>query len=317
MVNTFSFSCSACGRCCNSPPSMTLAELFRHPDRFIGCIAIGRVARRWPGQRLHAGRHEAVLDEADCAAFEVLADTLLYRAGDTFSIVAQGFDYPSLARCPALADDGRCAIHLQGKPLTCEVVPLDPLVPDSLQHLVLAERGSSAIYVGSACIQEGKRDDAALLVDKGRIADPHAKNALARRRRALEQERAIWTQAVFEALRADLFDSPAALARIPAGGFLTISLVPALLSVAAASSRCRELCIDYIDRQLALIDRSIAQALTRRRLDDRPVTQQLRGFAIAYRHAKARLVDAAAIEQHNGTQALRPDIEAYLSGAVH
>ncbi|MCC8400781.1 hypothetical protein LJ655_02530 [Paraburkholderia sp. MMS20-SJTN17] len=295
---------------------MTLAELFRHPDRFIGCIAIGRVARRRPGERLRVGRHEALLDEADCAAFDGLAETLLYRPGDTFSIVAQGFDYPSLARCPALADDGRCAIHLKGKPLTCEVVPLDPLVPDHLQHLVLAERGDSAVYAGSACIQEGTRDDLALLVDEGRIADLHAQHALARRRRALEEERSIWTQAVFDALRAELFDSPAALARIPPGGFLTISLVPALLSVAAASARCRALCIDYIDSQLALIERCIAQALTRRRLDDRPVTQQLRGFANAYRHAKARLFDAGTLEKDHGEPAARPDIEAYLSSAV-
>jgi hypothetical protein len=68
---------------------------------------------------------------------------------------------------------------------------------------------------------------------------------------------------------------------------------------------------------LALIERSIAQALTRRRLDDRPVTQQLRGFANAYRHAKARLVDAAAIEHDNGNPAARRDIEAYLASAVH
>ena len=296
---------------------MTLAELFRHPDRFIGCIAIGRVARRRPGERLRVGRHEAVLDEADCAAFDALADTVLYHAGDTFSIVAQGFDYPSLARCPALADDGRCTIHLHGKPLTCEVVPLDPLVPDSLQHLVLAERSASDVYVGSACIQEGERDDATLLVDRGRIADPHARLALARRRRALEEERTIWTQAVFNALRAELFDSPAARARIPPGGFLTISLVPALLTLAAASAHCRQLCIGYIDSQLALIQRSIAQALARRRLDDRPVTQQLRGFANAYQHAKARLVDAAAIASGDDDAVARADIEAYLSCAGH
>ncbi|NML34431.1 hypothetical protein HHL14_26820 [Paraburkholderia sp. G-4-1-8] len=292
---------------------MTLAELFRHRDRFIGCIAIGRVPRRRPGERVRVGRHEAVLDEADCAAFEEIADALLYRAGETFSIVAQGYDYPSLARCPALADDGRCAIHLHGKPLTCEVVPLDPLVPDRLQHLVLAERSQSAVYVGSACIQEGPRADATLLVDEGCIADVKAQAALTRRRRALEQERAVWAQAVFDALRADLFDSPAALARIPAGGFLTISLVPALLTVAAASTLCRTLCIDYVDSQLALIERSIAQALTRRRLDDRPVTQQLRGFANAYRHARTRLVEAANVEADRDAFPSRPEVEAYLA----
>jgi hypothetical protein len=296
---------------------MTLAELFRHRDRFIGCIAIGRVARKRPGEKLRIGHHETVLDDGDCAAFDTIADTLLHRAGDTFSITAQGFDYPSLARCPALADDGRCAIHLQGKPLTCEVVPLDPLVPDSLQHLVLTERAQSAVYLGSACIQEGERDDAALLVSQGRLVDKQARDVLTRRRRALEQERFIWAQAVFEALRADLFDSPAALARIPNGGFLTISLVPALLTVAAASPRSRALCIDYIDSQIGLIERSIAQALARRRLDDRPVTQQLRGFATAYRHARARLVDAAAVESSMRNRSERPEIETYLICATH
>lgn len=318
MVNAFSFACSACGKCCNSPPAMTLTELFRHRDLFVGCLAIGRVPRKRVGELLRVGQHETVLDASDIAAFDAIADTLLHRAGDTFSITAQGYDYPSLARCPALEDNGRCAIHLNGKPLTCEVVPLDPLVPDPLQHLVLAGRRQSAVYLGANCIQEGERDDATLMVAQGRIVDANAKDALTRRRRALEKEREVWGQAVFEALRQDLFDSPIALARIPAGGFLTISIVPALLAIAAASGNCRQLCVDYIDSQLALIERCIAQALLRRRLDDRPITQQLRGFANAYQHAKARLATPiaapAAAEYGNGNAAFASSIEACLSG---
>ena len=317
MVNTFSFACSACGKCCNSPPAMTLTELFRHRDRFISCIAIGRVPRQRAGERLRVGQHESVLDESDIAAFDAIAATLLHRAGDTFSITAQGYDYPSLARCPALEDDGRCAIHLHGKPLTCEVVPLDPLVPDRLQHLVLAARNQSAVYLGADCIHEGEREGAALLVAQGHIVDANAKDALTRRRNALEKEREVWGRAVFETLRKELFDSPAALARIPSGGFLTISIVPALLAVAAASARCRRLCVDYIDSQLALIDRCIAQALLRRRLDDRPVTQELRGFANAYRRAKALLDTPAAPGHDSGNPSTPCAVEAYLSGAAH
>ncbi|NKJ47500.1 hypothetical protein CIC12_12265 [Burkholderia sp. SG-MS1] len=316
MVNAFSFACSACGKCCNSPPAMTLAELFRHRDRFIGCIAIGRIPRKRVGERVRVGQHERVLDEADIAAFDTLANTLLHRAGDTFSITAQGYDYPSLARCPALEDDGRCAIHLHGKPLTCEVVPLDPLVPDTLQHLVLAARNQSAVYLGADCIREGEREDAVLMVAQGRVVDARAKDALMRRRLALEKERHVWGQAVFEALRKELFESPAALARIPAGGFLTISIVPALLTVAAVSANCRRLCADYIDSQLALIDRCIAQALLRRRLEDRPVTLELRGFANAYRHAKAALAESAAMTTDGGHSPADGAVEAYLSGAV-
>ncbi len=294
---------------------MALPELFRHRDRFIGCLAIGRVPRRRIGERVRVGRHEAVLDEADIAAFDSIADTLLYRSGDTFSIMTQGYDYPSLARCPALADDGRCAIHLNGKPVTCEVVPLDPLVPDTLQHLVLAGRNLSASYLGADCIQEGERADATLIVAESRIEDANAKDALARRRSALEREREVWGRAVFESLRKDLFDSPAALARIPPGGFLTISIVPALLAVAGGSARCRQLCLDYIDSQLALIDRSIERALLRRRLDDRPVTQELRGFAQAYQRAKALLATPLpAIGPDSSAPSSLSTIEAYLSG---
>lgn len=310
---SFSFACSACGKCCNSPPSMTLAELFRHRDRFVGCIAIGRIPGRRIGERLRVGAHERVLDETDIAAFDRLTDTLLHRAGETFSITAQGYDYPSLARCPALADDGRCAIHLHGKPLTCEVVPLDPLVPDRLQHMVLAARNQGAAYLGANCIHEGTGDHAAMLVDDGRVVDSGTLDALTRRRRALALEREVWGEAVFNALRKDLFDSPAALARIPAGGFLTISLVPALLTVAGASARCREWCVDYIDSQLALIERNTGQALLRRRLDERPVTQQLRGFANAYRQARTALTSSAALPGY-ATRAAPGAVERCMSG---
>jgi hypothetical protein len=267
---------------------------------------------------VRVGRHETVLDETDIAAFDSIADTLLYRAGDTFSIMTQGYDYPSLARCPALADDGRCAIHLSGKPVTCEVVPLDPLVPDKLQHLVLAGRNQSAAYFGADCIHQGQRADATLMIAEGEIKDANASHALARRRRSLEREREVWGRAVFESLRKDLFDSPAALARIPQGGFLTISIVPALLVAASTSARCRQLCLDYIDSQLALIDRSIEQALLRRRLDDRPVTQELRGFAHAYQRARALLATPLpAMGSESSAPSSLPTTEAYLSGADH
>lgn len=317
MVNAFSFGCSACGKCCNTPPSMTLAELFRHRDLFIGCLAIGRVPRKRLGERLRVGSHEHTLDETDVAAFDSIANTLLYRAGDTFSITTQGYDYPSVARCPALADDGRCAIHFSGKPVTCEVVPLDPLVPDSLQHVVLAARNQSSAYFGAHCIQEGEHADAALLVSDGHIADGGARDALTRRRRALALERDVWGHAVFDSLRRDLFDSPAALARIPAGGFLTISIVPALLAVASTSDRCRQLCAGFVDSQIGLIDRTIEQALSRRRLDDRPVTQELRGFASAYQRAKALLAVPLAAGYRRGEASFSSSVEAYLSGAAN
>ncbi|MFB9126465.1 hypothetical protein ACFFYR_26120 [Paraburkholderia dipogonis] len=126
----------------------------------------------------------------------------------------------------------------------------------------------------------------------------------------------MWGRAVFESLRKDLFDSPAALARIPRGGFLTISIVPALLAGASTSARCRQLCLDYIDSQLALIDHNIEQALLRRRLDDRAVTQELRGFAQAHHRAKALLSKPLpAMDVESSAPSSMSSIAAYLSGA--
>lgn len=315
MVNAFSFSCSACGKCCNSAPAMSLPELLRHRDLFIGCIAIGRVPRKRAGEKLRTGNAEAILGEVEVAAFENIADTLLHRAGETFSLTTQGYDYPSLARCPALEDDGRCQIHFNGKPAMCEVVPLDPLVPDALQHLVLAQRKQSAAYLGADCIRESTPDDGSLFVGDGRVHDTGAREALARRRNTLEIERDVWGRAVFQSLRKELFDSPAALARIPSGGFITISIVPALLAVAGFSSHCRQLCLDYIDSQLVLIEQSIARALLRRRLDDRPVTQELRGFAAAYQRAQAILAAPRPDRKDADRELAVLRAERHLSGA--
>ncbi|NML34428.1 hypothetical protein [Paraburkholderia antibiotica] len=70
---------------------------------------------------------------------------------------------------------------------------------------------------------------------------------------------------------------------------------------------CRDFC------EAGCLPVSIAQALTRRRLDDRPVTQQLRGFANAYLHARTRLVEAANVEADRDAFPSRPEVEAYLA----
>ncbi|NKI70874.1 hypothetical protein GN109_15730 [Collimonas pratensis] len=315
MVNSYAFGCTACGKCCNSPPAMALPELFRHRDLFVGCLAISRTPRRRSGERLRVGRVDHVLSASEAAACDTLGETLLHGAGNRhgvfFNLVAQGYDYPSLARCPALQDDGLCAIHASGKPLQCAVVPLDPLLPDSLQHLALAGRSIGAAYIGAECIQAGERSGMATLVGDGEIHDAAARDVIARRRWMLAQEHELWGRAVFASLRRELFDAQDVLGRIPADGFLSISIAPALLAVAGVSERCRQLSLTYIDSQLALIEKTIAQALLRRRLDERPHTRELRGFSETYLRARAALVSASPPQTMPMAAAQR--FEAYLA----
>ncbi|WP_087660465.1 YkgJ family cysteine cluster protein [Caballeronia terrestris] len=296
-MNAFSFACSACGKCCNSPPAMSLRELFRHRDLFVGCIAIGRISR--------------------VKAHDTLAATLFFplgdRSGEFLSITVQGYDYPTAGRCPALDSAGLCSIHATGKPDMCDAVPLDPLVRDSLQHRVLATRARGAGYIGADCIVAGTQGDAALLVAEGRIVDASARAAVERRRTAIATERELWGRAVFDSLHANSAQGTDALARIPPGGYATISIVPALLAIAGLSAACRELCVAYIASQMALIERNIAQAIARRHLNDRPVTQELRGFLASYVRASEVLIESPAALPVSSNR-LREIAENYFSG---
>lgn len=265
-MNAYSFECTACGKCCNSPPALSMRELFRFRDVFIGCIAIGRI-------RYYAvpPPHAFAVDDANAITVTTLA-----------------FDYASTARCPALMEDGLCSLHARGKPDQCIAVPLDPLVTDDLQHAVLAQRSHGAGWIGEQCIKPGEHEGALLL--RGiEIIDANARAAMQRRRKALQIEREIWSTAVFDGLLRE-FPSPRhALSMLPEQAYRTIAIVPALLAIGCLSRVLAELCITYIDGQTALIERSVARAIERRRLDDRPTTQTMRSFADALRHARRHL----------------------------
>jgi hypothetical protein len=243
-----------------------MRELFRFRDVFIGCIAIERV-------RYHAAPppHAFAVDDANAITVTTLA-----------------FDYASTARCPALLDDGLCSLHARGKPDQCIAVPLDPLVTDDLQHAVLAQRSHGAGWIGEQCIKPGEHEGALLL--RGiEIIDADARTAMQRRRQALQIEREIWGTAVFEGLLRECPSPRHALSMLPEQGYRTIAIVPALLQIGCLSRKLAESCITYIDGQTTLIERSVARAIERRRLDDRPTTQTMRNFADALQHARRHL----------------------------
>ncbi|MDN7522204.1 YkgJ family cysteine cluster protein [Burkholderia orbicola] len=296
MVDTYLLACNACGRCCNSAPTLSLRELFRHRHRFVGALTIRRVPKRRIGERWQAGGREHVLDADDVAAADALADRLFHRGGgvqgEWLALTLQGYDYPSLGRCAALADDGRCGVHAN-KPSICGAVPLDPMLPDRLQARVLAARRDDAAWLGANCIVEAghvrSADESVFpipLVTAGQVADRAVLDA---HRDALAFERAVWRDAVFASLTDGGPGVSHALSRLAPGGYLTVSIVPVLLAVAQVSAHCRALCVDFIDAQLTLIGANVEAALARRQAADRPATHELRGFAQALERARQAL----------------------------
>jgi hypothetical protein len=108
-TDAWSFRCSACGKCCNSPPEMSVPELFHHQHRFVGCLAVRRLPRVSPGDRL-AG--EGAATAADARAYALLADALWHRlssgAGDVLIATRTNRALrAALARAPARAAPGQ------------------------------------------------------------------------------------------------------------------------------------------------------------------------------------------------------------------
>jgi len=190
-------------------------------------------------------------------------------------------------------------------------VPLDALVPDRLQHVVLAERRAEASYFGAECIAAGVSPWRTTLVHGLAVVDAAAAEALARRRRDLADEKRWWGDAVFGVLRGELFASPAALARVPVGGFLVLTIAPVLVVLSAVSPRCRQRCLEYLDAQIALIEERIRLAVAGRRLADRSGTAQLRAFARADVALKAALEEAPPVAQPRTAGESR-DIETWM-----
>ncbi len=243
MSAAFSFHCSACGRCCNSPPALTLDELFHHADRFVGCLALRR------------------------------------EAGGALALQTQGHDYPSLGACPARDAAGLCAVHDDRKPGMCSVVPLDPREPAARQVVVLKRRHAESGFLAADCLAHGAREGFAPLVDGERIVDADYLAAFERQRAALQLDDEQWGRDVLAWMRPELARLGSAL---PPGGYLALSLVPVLAVLARASAEANARCIAYARRQVALIEANVARALQRRHAADRGFTDELRRFAGQY-----------------------------------
>lgn len=268
-----SFHCSACGKCCNSPPLMTMPELFGHADRFIGALALRRIRPPVVGARHDVAGQAVTVGADDVEQFHTIARRQGHAlpGGEYLIVMTQALDYPSRGRCPALGDDGRCGIH-DARPATCAMVPLDAWVPDGLQQAALsAKRPGGAQYIGADCIAVGTPVGFRPLVRAREVVDDDYRAALTRRRDAEADDKQRWGDAVFRLLRQEL-------AAIPPIGQRTISIAPALAVLAGEGAEAREHVLAYIGKQRAAIATSVASALARRHAEDRPTTTLLRGF---------------------------------------
>lgn len=256
---------------------MTLDELFHHERRFIGCLSL----RQAPEPVRAGARIDGVeVSAATAGEARALHEALGFaHGGQRWRVASRAYDYPSLDRCPALRDDGLCAVHDDRKPGRCGVVPLEPELPDGLQRIVLHRRASEAAYFGAACIRADD-PEADVLVAGERVVHLAWREALTRQRRRLVDEAEDWGHGLAAQLVPAL---GAAQGRSLAAGHLTLSLLPVLGLWSSRSAEQSGRCVRYARAQIELIEASIDRALSRGNRADRPVTEELRRFARHYR----------------------------------
>jgi Fe-S-cluster containining protein len=308
---SFYFGCSACGKCCDSAPQLSVPELFHHQHRFIGCLSLRRVRRLRTGARLADG---SLANAEDEAALRSLAERIFCAPpGDSdhdLFLFTRAFADGVDPVCPALDAGGHCAVHDDRKPGVCRVVPLEATLPDRLQRVVLDLRRRERGYDSASCIAVEPVPGGREVTRRLRVVDPESFSALERRRDDLAAEREFWGVDAFrllapELLRAGYWET------LPEDGHFTIAIVPVLTVISGVSPRCRERVIEYLHVQAELIQQTLLTLLSRRDPRDQAPIEQLRAFLRAG-DAFTRVVESAPPRTWSASTARAERVEAWL-----
>jgi hypothetical protein len=250
------------------------------------------------------------VSEVEQAAFERLAADCLHPlpGDDDLLLTPMGFEEPGGERCPALGADRRCSIHGRGKPSMCKAVPFDPLVPDGLQHLVLAERFGESDDLGGRCIARTSELRRAS-VQGASVLDAEARRSLATARRGLAADKRFWGAAIHGQVAEQLLAEGGA-DRVPAHDLVVLPLTPVLAWLAQVSKRCHERCLEYLDAQMVLCEASAQKCVARKQSSLEASLGRLRGFARA-NQALRRALLAARPDSKRG--AMADEVEAWMA----
>lgn len=309
----WSVCCAACGSCCNSAPIFPLPEVLRHQHLFIGALGVRRVRRLRTGDSVGHGGAAVVATAADRVACERLANDCLhpFEGEDDVLLTPIGFEDPGVDRCPALGSDARCSLHGPDKPSMCRAVPCDPLVPDCLQYVVLGERWTDSDDLGARCIARTS-DPARMSVQGARVLDLDVRRSLATARRALAADKRFWGAAIGAHIVDQLRGEQGGVASVPAQDFLVMPLTPVLQWLAQVSERCRERCLEYLDAQLVLCEKSAQRCVARKQSSREPSLARLRAFARASHVLRTILLSS---RPDSGRSATADEIEEWMNGA--
>ncbi len=296
------FACTACGKCCNTPPETTVLEAIGLGDTFVANLVYK--LSRVPRQGNEVGSRDLVMEgdfagiDRDLYTREVGA--IVRRAGvrvgaepgwDVFlTISVRPWTYASAVACPALdVTNGHCLVH-ERRPTTCKSVPLGYDVPDALlvpAYRAVVARGKELL--GYAC---DTSTSAPVLLQDGVLVSDEYRAAREEGAKLDEGNRALAERL----LRSKLLPSPRdVLGAMGRGSQVTVTFFGAAIEAHLAGLVDESSLLGFFEAQERVIAREVDAAMARKIKSERDMTTQLRKLGDTYAKLRAdRLARSAS-----------------------
>ena len=295
------FACTGCGKCCDTPPTVSIQEglaLYRElilTIKMAGPIIDPRLPATHTavvGYRIHRAHLQAhgaeTFDLRIDAAHSFEATLQIYATG-----IRAGQDDP----CPLMTDDGLCSIY-ETRPQRCRAVPFDYFLPEPACVANGAERLRAAVARDWKC---DITDQAPIVAQDHAFTPGQARDAFTNGL-ALMDGQAPALAVVSGIFQQKLREDPALVARVATGLARGEAIDFSFLIVLDALHELRRRAeagqgpdaemfhalpslADFLAAQLPLIDAAIARNIARRRPQDRANTERLRSLKGDYQKA--------------------------------
>ncbi len=284
----FAFTCTACGDCCRSGgPALSIDEVFKYQEIFITGL-------RWDCKAVPKNKHVFNLMGEPASAlnldkhFATFCPASFTDKNDTLHIhiypMATGFYH---ARpCPALNTDvGTCTLH-DDKPTMCRAVPFDTAFPEDYQTVVLRDFAKA-----HDCMSKTTAAAAANVIYRnGKITDAGCKADYDRRLAVMQKDQPIIGPLCYfvkpreEGSASHIAPTHEELLQCAnTGAWLETSMLGLLFVLLNSRDITLQKAESYLHSQIRLIEASIADALERRRSNERERVTILRQYLKFYR----------------------------------
>jgi Fe-S-cluster containining protein len=273
---TIRFACTACGKCCNDTPTMSVVEAFELADVFLA----GPVLRFSPlREDIYKTGHPVMADE-----------------GSRFPVYVELHCKPIAwtrhnRRCPVLQDDNTCGIY-DRRPGVCRVVPFDlHLRPDLVSKAPIAGE-ELARRLGFECDWS---EQAPVVVGPDGFVDPSYRADYERAREDVAKShsllRFIPSEVVMGALQATKrhMRGGQPVGDVPV--FFPVLVAAAVAAGFFGIGRAREI----LEAQIRVADALEEAALRRRDQDERGTTKDVRDAREKCRRMLANLEENIAM----------------------